>query len=90
MKYGQLKVLTLFLVARICDPLTPHPLADTKEMYPHLSGLELADDLGVSLVSTKCHNGHTLLTNSRQGELVPHIICNLGSLTAGVHHDLSS
>ena len=45
-KYGQLKVLTLFPVARICDPLTPHPLADTKEMYPHLSGLELADDLG--------------------------------------------
>lgn len=45
-KYGQLKVLTLFPVSRICDPLTPHPLADTKEMYPHLSGLELTDDLG--------------------------------------------
>ena len=34
-KYGQVKVLTLFSVQRICDPLTPHPLADTKEMYPH-------------------------------------------------------
>ena len=45
-KYGQVKVFTLFSVPRICDPLTPHPLADTKEMYPHLSGLELADDPG--------------------------------------------
>ena len=45
-KYGQVKVLTLFSVPRICDPLMPHPLADTKEMYPHLSGLELADDPG--------------------------------------------
>ena len=45
-KYGQVKVLTLFLVPRNCDPLTPHPLADTKEMYPHLSGQELADDSG--------------------------------------------
>ena len=45
-KYGQVKVLTLFSVPRNCDPLTPHPLADTKEMYPHLSGQELADDSG--------------------------------------------
>ena len=46
LRYGQVQVLTLFSVPRSCEPLTPHPLADSKEMYPHLSGLELADDLG--------------------------------------------
>ena len=45
-KYGQVQVLTLFLVPRICEPLTSHPLANSREMYPHLSGLELADDPG--------------------------------------------
>ena len=38
--------MTLFSVPSICKPLTPHPLADSKEKYLHLSGLELADDPG--------------------------------------------
>ena len=45
-KYGQVWVLILLSVLKICEPLTAHPLADSKEIYPHLSGLKLADDSG--------------------------------------------
>lgn len=44
LKSGLSQMLTLFSVPAICEPLTCHPLVDSREMYPHLSGLELADE----------------------------------------------
>ena len=34
------------LYAKICEPLTSHPLVNGQKTYPHLTGLELADDPG--------------------------------------------
>ena len=45
LKSGLSQTLTLFSVPTICEPLTCHPLVDCREAYPHLSGLEFADEL---------------------------------------------
>ena len=33
-----------FSVPTICEPLTCHPLVNCRDVYPHLSGLEFADE----------------------------------------------
>ncbi|XP_064394514.1 uncharacterized protein LOC135341786 [Halichondria panicea] len=44
LKNGETQNLSLFTVPTICEPLKPHPLVDYRRTYPHLSGLEFADD----------------------------------------------
>ena len=44
LKKGCSRLLTIFTVPNICEPLTPHSLASCREFYPHLRGLELADE----------------------------------------------
>ena len=46
LRNGKDVIVTLFSVPTICEPLTSHPLVDCRETYPHLTGLELADDPG--------------------------------------------
>lgn len=46
LKNGQTQLLTLFTVPIICGPLIPHHLVKYREGYPHLEGLEFADDPG--------------------------------------------
>ena len=46
LRSGKDVIVTLFSVPTICEPLTSHPLVDCRETYPHLTGLELADDPG--------------------------------------------
>ena len=41
---GKDKTIDLFVVPHICEPLTTQPIAKCLDFYPHLSGLELADD----------------------------------------------
>ena len=44
LRKGCSQLLTIFTVPTICEPLTPHSLASCREVYPHLRGLELADE----------------------------------------------
>lgn len=44
LKDGGELILTLFIVPTICAPLTSHSVPDCHEVYPHLRGLELAED----------------------------------------------
>ena len=44
LKNGQNQIFTLFSVPKICEPLTCNSLVDCREVYPHLSGLEFADE----------------------------------------------
>eukprot|EP00731_Ephydatia_muelleri_P025583 Em0017g666a len=46
LRNGQTQLLTLFSVPIICGPLIPHHLVKYREAYPHLEGLEFADDPG--------------------------------------------
>lgn len=41
-------MLTLFCVPVICEPLIPHHPVKYREDYPHLDGLEFADDSATS------------------------------------------
>lgn len=43
-KEGQEINIDLFVVPHICEPLGKQPLEECLGLYPHLSGLELADD----------------------------------------------
>eukprot|EP00731_Ephydatia_muelleri_P024186 Em0016g457a len=43
-KEGQKIMVDLFVVPHICEPLCKQPLEECLEHYPHLAGLELADD----------------------------------------------
>ena len=38
------KNIDLFVVPHICEPLTTQPIDKCLELYPHISGLDLADD----------------------------------------------
>lgn len=42
----QVLIFKLFSVPMICEPLKTHSLVDCQKSYPHLTGLELADDPG--------------------------------------------
>ena len=46
LKSGQSQILTLFSVPAICERLTSHSLINCRDVYPHLSGLEFADEPG--------------------------------------------
>ena len=43
-RLGQYTSLDVFVVPHICEPLTSQPLYQYLELYPHLGGLELADN----------------------------------------------
>ena len=45
-RLGQYTSLDVFVVPHICEPLTSQPLYQYLELYPHLGGLELADNPG--------------------------------------------
>lgn len=40
----QVLILKLYSLPMICEPLTSHPLVDCQRPYPHLTGLELANN----------------------------------------------
>ena len=44
LRSGQSQILTLFSVPAICQQLTCHPLVNYRDVYPHLSGLEFAEE----------------------------------------------
>ena len=41
---GEDKNIDLFIVPHICESLTTQPIDKYLELYPHISGLDLADD----------------------------------------------
>ena len=44
-RIGDNKSINLFVVPHICEPLTKHPIDKCLQLFPHISRLELADDL---------------------------------------------
>ena len=44
LRNGQGQIVTLFSVPEICEPLVSHPIVDCRRVYPHLRGLEFADE----------------------------------------------
>ena len=44
LRNGQGQIVTLFSVPEICEPLASHPIVDCRRVYPHLRGLEFADE----------------------------------------------
>ena len=68
----QVLIFNLFSVPIICEPLTAHPLIDCQGTYPHLTGLELADDPGndqTLRVDVLMGSGTLLLGDCREAQM---------------------
>ena len=69
--------LTVFPVPTICQPIVPHSVADCHDRFPHLAGLELADDictrspLGIALLIGSDHYWEFLTGRIRRGREGP-------------------